>query len=65
MSDDYIKKTILWIKNKQNNNGGWGEDCATYWKENKNIPSIESMPTQTAWAILSLLTTENINDPFL
>ena len=29
------------------------------------MSSIESMPSQTAWAILSLLTTENINDPSL
>ncbi len=65
MEADYIKKTILWIKNKQNNDGGWGEDCATYWKEKKNMTSIESMPSQTAWAILSLLTTENINDSSL
>ena len=32
MNADYIKKSIIWIKNKQNKDGGWGEDCATYWK---------------------------------
>ncbi len=63
MNSEYIKKSINWIKKKQNNDGGWGEDCATYWKEKKDMPSIKSMPTQTSWAVLSLLTTENINDP--
>ena len=62
MDANYIKKAIAWIKNKQNEDGGWGEDCATYWKEKKNMPSIKSMPSQTAWAILSLLTTEDIKD---
>jgi len=62
MNESYIKKAITWIKNKQNKDGGWGEDCTTYWKEKKNVPSIKSMPSQTSWAILSLLITEKIND---
>ena len=62
MDKHYIKKAILWIKSKQNKDGGWGEDCATYWEENKDMKSIKSMPSQTAWAILSLLTTKDIND---
>jgi squalene-hopene/tetraprenyl-beta-curcumene cyclase len=62
MNADYIKKSIIWIKNKQNKDGGWGEDCATYWKEKKNMKSIKSMPSQTSWAILSLLITEKINE---
>ena len=65
MDADYIKKSIAWIKNKQNNDGGWGEDCATYWPKKKNMKSIESMPSQTSWAILSLLITENIDDPHI
>ena len=63
MDANYIKKAISWIKSKQNKDGGWGEDCATYWKEKKNMPSIESMPSQTSWALLSLLTLEKINEP--
>ena len=63
MNADYIKKSISWLKNKQNKDGGWGEDCATYWEKNKNMDSIKSMPTQTSWAILSLLITEKVNDP--
>ena len=63
MDSNYIKKAISWIKSKQNNDGGWGEDCATYWKEKKNMPSIKSMPSQTSWAILSLLTLEKNNEP--
>ena len=63
MDSNYIKKAISWIKSKQNKDGGWGEDCATYWKEKKNMPSIKSMPSQTSWAILSLLTLEKNNEP--
>ena len=62
MQTDYIKKAIVWIKNKQNDDGGWGEDCATYWEEKSDMQSVKSMPSQTSWAILSLLTTDNIND---
>ncbi|NNE37892.1 MAG: squalene--hopene cyclase [Gammaproteobacteria bacterium] len=57
MSEDphqaYIQKAISWLKDIQNDDGGWGEDCNTY-----DDPSLAgkgaSTPSQTAWAILGL-----------
>ena len=62
MNSDYIKKALIWIKNKQNDDGGWGEDCSTYWEKNKNFQLKKSVPSQTAWAIMTLLVTEECNE---
>ena len=50
------------MKKKQNKDGGWGEDCSTYWEKNKNYQLKKSVPSQTAWAIMSLLITEKYNN---
>ena len=62
MNSEYIKKALLWMKKKQNKDGGWGEDCSTYWEKNKNYQLKKSVPSQTAWAIMSLLITEKYNN---
>jgi squalene-hopene/tetraprenyl-beta-curcumene cyclase len=41
-----------WLKAIQNFDGGWGESCASYEKDNF-VPA-PSCPSQTAWAILGL-----------
>jgi len=50
----YISKAIGWLKDIQNSDGGWGEDCNTY-----DDPSLqgkgESTASQTAWALLGLM----------
>jgi len=50
----YICKAIDWLKNIQNSDGGWGEDCNTY-----DDPSLrgkgKSTASQTAWALLGLM----------
>jgi squalene-hopene/tetraprenyl-beta-curcumene cyclase len=42
------------LKSRQRADGGWGEDCATYWAERKDEVK-ESTPSQTAWALLALM----------
>jgi len=60
MSSPYIRKTVAWLKSTQNLDGGWGESCASY---GKNLPEgcVESTPSQTAWAILALISAGEVN----
>ena len=54
MAQPYIRKAVDWLKARQRDDGGWGEDCATYWEHRKNTVK-DSMPSQTAWALLALI----------
>ncbi len=56
MSQPYIQKALTWLKEKQNNDGGWGESCASY--HDPGLAGIgTSTPSQTGWALLALMTT--------
>lgn len=50
----YIRKSVEWLKDIQNQDGGWGESCNSY-----DDPILrgkgESTASQTAWAILGLM----------
>lgn len=54
-SQPWIRKAIEWLKSVQNSDGGWGEGCDSY-----DDPDLkgkgESTPSQTAWALLGLMT---------
>lgn len=54
MNAPHIRKAVHWLKSRQRTDGGWGEDCATYWNERKNETKA-STPSQTAWAVLGLM----------
>jgi squalene-hopene/tetraprenyl-beta-curcumene cyclase len=58
----YIRKAVNWLKSKQNLDGGWGETCESY-----HDPSLagvgESTPSQTGWAILSLIAAGEVDSP--
>ncbi|MDR4505605.1 MAG: squalene--hopene cyclase [Candidatus Scalindua sp.] len=60
MTKDFVKKAALWLKNVQNGDGGWGETCKSYG--NTSLKAIgQSTVSQTSWAILGLLCTEERN----
>jgi squalene-hopene/tetraprenyl-beta-curcumene cyclase len=44
---------VDWVASVQNSDGGWGESCASYVR-NEFVPG-PSTPSQTAWGVLSLL----------
>lgn len=51
----YIRKAIEWLKSIQNSDGGWGEGCESYDDTTLHGKG-ESTASQTAWALLALLT---------
>ncbi|MFQ5533887.1 MAG: squalene--hopene cyclase [Sphingomonadales bacterium] len=54
MSAPDVRKAVTWLESRQRQDGGWGEDGATYWDESKEEYK-ESTPSQTAWAVLGLM----------
>jgi squalene-hopene/tetraprenyl-beta-curcumene cyclase len=62
MTDPRIQKAVAWLKARQRADGGWGEDCATYWKERKGEAK-GSTPSQTAWALLGLMAAGEVDSP--
>jgi squalene-hopene/tetraprenyl-beta-curcumene cyclase len=62
MNASYIRKAVTWLKQRQRSDGGWGEDCASYWPERRN-ESKASTPSQTAWALLALMAAGEIDAP--
>ena len=54
MRSETVRRAVDWIVGHQNLDGGWGESCASYVD-----PAYRgrgpSTPSQTAWAVLSLL----------
>ncbi|HSF07854.1 MAG TPA: squalene--hopene cyclase [Nitrospirales bacterium] len=47
-----IQRAATWVRSIQNQDGGWGESCASYEKQ-EFVPA-SSTPSQTAWALLAL-----------
>lgn len=50
--DSAIQRAATWIRSVQNQDGGWGESCASY--EQHKFVAAGSTPSQTAWALLTL-----------
>jgi squalene-hopene/tetraprenyl-beta-curcumene cyclase len=52
-SQEYVQRAIRWLLDHQNPDGGWGETLGSY-----DDPELagrgESIPSQTAWALLAL-----------
>src|SRR3546814_6712384 len=54
MTAPHIRKAVAWLESRQQSDGGWGEDCATYWAERRSEAKA-STASQTAWALLGLM----------
>ncbi|MGC8493277.1 MAG: squalene--hopene cyclase [Syntrophobacteraceae bacterium] len=50
-----VRAAVHWLKDHQNPDGGWGESCDSY-KHPELCGQGPSTPSQTAWAIMGLLT---------
>lgn len=58
--NEIIKKSIMYIKNTQRSDGGWGESGQSYYEIDQNDPKF-STPSQTAWAILALMSVGEVH----
>ena len=53
MTEDWILRGRDWLESCQNDDGGWGESCASY--ENPDLKGKgASTASQTAWALMGL-----------
>ena len=62
MTQDWIVRGRDWLESCQNDDGGWGETCATY--ENPATKGIgKSTASQTAWAIMGICACGDLTRP--
>lgn len=54
MQARHIRKAVDWLKYAQRPDGGWGEDCSTYWQHRRDEVKT-STPSQTSWAVMGLM----------
>jgi squalene-hopene/tetraprenyl-beta-curcumene cyclase len=50
-----IRRAAAWLKSMQRPDGGWGEDCDTYFYPERAGKGNASTSFQTAWALLGLM----------
>ena len=49
-----IRRAVCWLRSCQNEDGGWGETCASY--DNPQLKGLgKSTASQTAWAVMGLV----------
>ncbi|BCA55922.1 Squalene--hopene cyclase [Nitrospira sp. KM1] len=62
LSQPYIRRAVEWLESKQNPDGGWGECCQSYG-ECEWSGKGDSTPSQTAWAVMGLMSA-GVTDSF-
>ena len=62
ISAPYIRRAVSWLESKQNPDGGWGESCLSY-AEAEHSGKGDSTPSQTAWALMALMSA-GVTDSF-
>ena len=59
--DPMIQKAVIWLKEKQRYDGGWGEDNYSYYDRVFAGNADRSTSFQTAWALLALMSAGEIH----
>ncbi|MDQ6703060.1 MAG: squalene--hopene cyclase [Pseudomonadota bacterium] len=57
-----VQKAAAWLKSIQNTDGGWGEGGESYEVDYAGYRPAPSTPSQTAWALLGLMTAGMVDD---
>ncbi|MCB8876237.1 squalene--hopene cyclase [Acidisoma silvae] len=60
--DPMVARAVAWLMSKQRPEGGWGEDAASFEGAPKGEYH-ESLPSQTAWAVLGLMAAGQADHP--
>ena len=58
-----MRKAANWLIAIQNDDGGWGEDGASYKLDYKGYERAPSTASQTAWALLGLMASGDVDHP--
>jgi squalene-hopene/tetraprenyl-beta-curcumene cyclase len=58
-----MRKARDWLIAIQNDDGGWGEDGASYKLDYRGYERAPSTASQTAWALLGLMATGDVDHP--
>ena len=58
LDTDHVKRAVSWVVDCQNDDGGWGESCASY-VDSRFRGRGPSTASQTAWTLLALLAAES------
>jgi squalene-hopene/tetraprenyl-beta-curcumene cyclase len=61
-SKEYVSRAVTWLEARQNPDGGWGETLASY-EDPAWAGRGESIPSQTAWALLGLFAAGRTTGP--
>jgi squalene-hopene/tetraprenyl-beta-curcumene cyclase len=62
MQAPYVRRAVEWLLARQRDDGGWGEDGASYWAE-RRTETKASTASQTAWALLGLMAAGETDHP--
>jgi len=62
MRQSYVRQAVGWLKAHQNPDGGWGETCS-YYHQPKRRGQGDSTASQTAWALMGLMTAGETDCP--
>ena len=56
MNAPYVRRAVEFLESVQRADGGWGEDCGTYWSGKEHKHEVKgSTPSHTSWAVLGLM----------
>jgi squalene-hopene/tetraprenyl-beta-curcumene cyclase len=58
-----MRKAVAWLTAIQNEDGGWGEDGASYKLDYRGYEPASSTASQTAWALLGLMAAGDVDHP--
>ncbi|WP_229720816.1 squalene--hopene cyclase [Dyella nitratireducens] len=58
-----LQRAVQWLIATQNEDGGWGESCASYEYDSRHFAQASSTASQTAWALLGLMAAGQVSHP--
>lgn len=62
-ASEEVSRAVAWLLEIQNPDGGWGEDGESYLLDYKGHAPAPSTASQTAWALLGLMASGEIDHP--